>query len=255
MHKTSCNPHFPRNLATGFSLIELMISTLIFTMVAGIVFLVLGMTQKRYHSEKELMVSFGQANIAMDQITRDIHTTGYPPANSFNTSVAFANPIKVAVPFAWSPNYPATPCTVGATCIAPGNSDLILEEDLGSGVQWIRYSLQGTTLMRGMTPKVAGADPFAATSAALIPYLDNVMNGASAAQMAAIRRTYPSMFPGNATVPVFTYSFAAASPSQPPNITAVDVTLIVQSAYQDMQSGAVRVAVLTGRAAVFNPNR
>ncbi|HEV3375497.1 MAG TPA: prepilin-type N-terminal cleavage/methylation domain-containing protein [Candidatus Acidoferrum sp.] len=255
MRQTPSSPRLRDNSSSGFSLIELMVSTVIFTLVVGMVFLILAMSQKSYNSEKELMTAFQQANIAMDQVTRDIHTTGYPPFNSFNTSVATANPTKVALPFAWSPSYPATPCTVGVTCAVPGDYDMILEEDLGNGVQWIRYSLQGTTLMRGMTPKVAGVDPATTTAPVLISYLDNVMNNGSLAQMTAIRQAYPSMFPGNTPVPVFTYTYATGTPAQPSNISAVNVTLIVQSPYLDQQTRTVRVAVLTGQAAVFNPNQ
>ena len=108
----------------------------------------------------------------------------------------------------------------------------------GLGVQWIRYSLQGTTLMRGMTPKGAG-DPVGATNSSLAPYLDNVMNG-------------------NNSLSIFTYTFDSTTPpsqQQPSYIREVNITLIVQSAHPDPQTQQYRTITLTGQAVRFNPNQ
>src|SRR5712664_3255857 len=151
----------------GFSLVELLVGTILFTIVTGIAFSLLMSAQLRYLGESTVTEAFQQANVALDQIVRDVHSAGYPPANSFAVGVALNNPNLVALPFSWSPGYtntPPTPCTVGSSCGAvPGDYDLIVEADLGNGqgVQWIRYSLQGTTLMRGMATKVKFADPVA----------------------------------------------------------------------------------------------
>lgn len=247
----------PTRSERGFSLIELMIATLLFTTIAGITFALLGVSLQRYKGEKDYLNSFQQANVAMDEITRDVHTAGYPPANSFTTVTAAANPAKVATPFAWMPAYPATPCTVGATCVtSPSGFDLITESDLGTGngVQWVRYSLQGTTLMRGVAPK-AGVDPVGATAGALVPYLENVMNNASAAQMATLKASNPQLFPGNAAVPIFTYAYDNGTAFQPPNIREVNITLIVQSQRPDPNTNRYRVVVLTGQAVRINPNQ
>jgi hypothetical protein len=154
------------------------------------------------------------------------------------------------------PAYPVTACTVGATCTSPTGFDLITEADLGTGngVQWVRYSLQGTTLMRGVANKV-GIDPVGATTAALIPYLDNVMNNASAAQMATLKASNPQLFPGNVAVPIFTYTPDPGTALQPANIREVNITLIVQSARPDPNTNRYRVVVLTGQAARINPNQ
>lgn len=237
----------------GFTLIELMISTLLFTIIAGVVFTLLGFSQQRYITERDSLNSFQQANVAMDQITRDVHSAGYPPANSFTAAVATANPLKVSTPFAWSPS--GAVCTVGV-CASPGAYDLIVETDLGTGngVQWVRYSLVGTTLSRGVVNKTAG-DPVTATAGALVPYLENVMNNPTAAQMAAIKVTYPAMFPGNAAIPVFTYTYDNGTLAQPPNIREVNITLIVQSQNRDQRNQALHVITLTGQAVRLNPNQ
>jgi prepilin-type N-terminal cleavage/methylation domain-containing protein len=227
--------------ANGFSMIEMLVTVFIFTVIAGTVFSLLLSSQMRYQSESNLTSAFQQANVALDQITRDVHSAGYPPASSFTSEQAFYHPENVAMPFAWSPTYPSLPCTVGATCLVPGDYDLILEADLGGGVQWIRYSLQGTTLMRGVTVKQPNVDPASATAPStglLTPYLDNVMNG-----------------PANKSVPIFSYYYDSGATPQPSNIREVNVCLIVQSAKPDPQTGQIRTITLTGQAARFNPDK
>jgi len=210
-----------RQPENGYSLVELLVATVLFTIIAGTIFSLLFSAQLRYSSESGLTTAFQQANVAIDQITRDIHSAGYPPPSSFGPGVAQTNPQLMALPFSWSPGYPNTPCTVNGSCGAvPGGYDLILETDTGdgNGVQWIRYSLQGTTLMRGMKPKIKFADPVASTAAdVMLPYLDNVVNVSNP--------------PGNNAVPIFAYRYDCNQPlpSEPPNICKVNIALIVQA--------------------------
>jgi type II secretory pathway pseudopilin PulG len=234
--------------ANGFTMIEMLFTAFIFTVISGTVFSLLLASQRRYQSESNLTTAFQQANVAIDQITRDVHSAGYPSASSFNEpSTMTYHPELIALPFAWSSGYPSTPCTVGATCTIPGDYDLILEADVGNGlgVQWIRYSLSGTTLMRGMVSKSTNpTDPVGATNGALTPYLDNVMNG-----------------PGNKSKAIFSYTpDRDASGSYPlsyapSNIREVNICLVVQSAKPDPQTGQLRSITLTGQAIRFNPNK
>jgi len=234
-----------KSRANGYSLVELLLATVIFTIIAGAAFSLLFSTQLRYRSESDVTTSFQQANVAIDQITRDVHSTGYPPANSFAAGVVQANPKLVALPFSWSTrvptSYPNSPCTVNGSCgTVPGDYDLILEVDSGDGkgVQWIRYSLDGTTLMRGIASKTPFGDPVTSTSAAgiLTPYLDNVMNGSQ-------------------SLAIFSYGYDSTNPAkQPSNIRVVNIMLIVQSSEPDPQTHQFRTITLTGQAARFNPN-
>lgn len=226
--------------AGGFSLVELLIGTILFTIITGIAFSLLMSAQLRYQGESTVTQAFQQANVALDQIVRDIHSAGYPPVGSLSATAALLNPQSYALPFAWTPSYPGTPCIVGGTCAVPGNYDLIVEADVGNGqgVQWIRYSLQGTTLMHGVTRKVPFADPAASTASSLAPYLDNVMNG-------------------NNSLPIFLYGFDNTTPPPPPQpsyIREVNITLVVQSAQPDPQTQQYRTITLTGQAVRFNPN-
>ena len=238
---------FDRKRANGYSLIELLVATVLFTIIAGTAFSLLFSAQLRYRGDSNVTTAFQQANVAIDQITRDVHSAGYPPPSAFAGPPAPAPDAgAIALPFSWSlgAGYPNAPCTVGGTCgTIPGDYDLILETDFGdgNGVQWIRYSLQGTTLMRGVAPKQAFRDPIASTDGQLLPYLDNVQNG-----------------PGNKSLPIFTYSYdntiPPPVPQWPANIREVNVLLIVQSAQADPQTGQFRTITVTGQAARLNPD-
>lgn len=257
----------------GFSFLELVAATAIFIVLAGIIFSVLVQGQQSYETESGVMDSFQQASIAVDQIVRDVHSAGYPPTNAYTTAVSAvpANDYLIALPFAWpAPSYPATPCTVGGTCVTtPSAFDLIVEADIGNGngVEWIRYQLKNNTLWRGMAPKAFGADPAAQTLPTLVPYVDNVMNNASAAQMAQLQAVYPNLFPGNNPVPIFTYTCDAPNPNPPalcttlaaPNNTVtyirdVNIVLIVQSPTRDQKTGQLRAVTLTAQARRSNPS-
>ena len=253
----------------GFSLLEMMVVVLVFTIISGAVFQLLDVAQQRYKMESEFLDSFQGARLALDQITRDIHVAGYPPQSIVPVAVATANPQLVAVPFAWSPGYPGAPCTVNATCAAAGGPaafDLIIETDIdpqnNNGVEWIRYQLQGTTLMRAVVPKQAGADPAAKTLPALVPYVENVINN-DPAQLAIIKSYYPLTFlPGSgnppAPVPLFTYAFDPPQPGQlantPSSIREVTITLIVQAPSRDPKTRQFRAVTLSGLARRFNPS-
>jgi Tfp pilus assembly protein PilW len=224
-------------------MLELLFATFLFTIIAGTVFSLLLSSQMRYQSESSLTGAFQQANVAIDQITRDVHSAGYPPANAFTATQLTGNPQLAAVPFAWSSGYPNNPCTVGigGTCTIPGDYDLILEADsgLGQGVQWIRYSLDGTTLKRAVVAK-SGTNPVGSTGGDnLTIYLENVLNG-------------------NKSFPIFSYSpdyGVTASPYPVLNIRQVNICLIVQSSKPDPQTGQLRTITLTGQAERFNPNQ
>src|SRR5258707_10720259 len=104
-----------RKQANGYSLVELLLATVLFTIIAGTVFSLLLSAQLRYRGESDVTTAFQQANVAIDQITRDVHSAGYPPPSSFAAGVVQDNPQLLAVPFSWSSGYPNTPCTVGSS--------------------------------------------------------------------------------------------------------------------------------------------
>ena len=258
---------------TGFTLIELLTALGIFLVVCGAAFTLLGSSQKRYQTESQVLTSFQDARLALDQIVRDVNDAGYPPPSYVSTNYnLFANS-----PFAWSPGYASTPCQVNATCNpTPGDFDLIIETNPnsqvpGSTVQWIRYQLQGTTLMRGAVNKSWGSDPDAYTVANgnLAPFVLSVVNNSSATQIAQYQLTYPNMFPGGTPVPIFSYTcdtpsatvpqptacISAGSDNKPANIRDVMITLIVSAPVPDATTGQPRLVQLVGRGRRVNPNQ
>ena len=252
----------------GFSLVELLLSAAVFVLVAGAAFSLLGGAQRRYHTDSQVLTSFQEARLGLDQIVRDVNDSGYPPQNHFAVPPA-ANFYAVS-PLAWDPGYPGGPCTIGITCTAPGDFDLIVETQFdNTGVQWIRYQLPAgtTTLLRGMVPKTAGGNPAAATAPAMLPYIQNVMNNATGAQIGAIRGAYPTMFPGGNPVPVFSYTCdvggggaptscpAAGASNSPLNVRDVEITLIIQPVDRDLETQKLRVVELHGRGRRVNPNQ
>jgi prepilin-type N-terminal cleavage/methylation domain-containing protein len=245
----------------GFTLVEMLIAIVVFLLIAGAAFSLLGDSQKRYQTDSQILSSFQDARLTLDQITRDVNDSGYPPQNHFSTLPA-AN-LYAATPVAWSPSYPGTACTVGVTCTNPNGFDLIIETDIdpqnNNGVEWVRYQLPAgsTTLLRGVVSKTVGADPVTATSAVgvMVPYLQNVMNNGTASQIAAIRAAYPAMFPGGTAVPIFSYVFDGTGGSVPSNVRDVEITLIVQARSPDAQTGQLRLIELHGRGHRVNPNK
>jgi prepilin-type N-terminal cleavage/methylation domain-containing protein len=257
----------------GFSLLEMMVSVAIFVVLCGAVFGLLGVSQKRQRTETAVLDSFQEARLGLDQIVRDANDAGYPAANQYSVTPVWNTVLAnsyAGTPVAWNPNYVAdAPCSIGATCITPGNFDVIIEtatDPTVNAVQWIRYKLVGTTLFRGVAPKAVGADPMATTDAVLFPYVRNVMNNASAAQIAAYRAVYPAMFPGGNPVPIFTYycdpaagvttgAVPCTAANNPTAIRDIGVNLIVLAANNDAQTNRPRLVELNGQGHRINPNK
>jgi prepilin-type N-terminal cleavage/methylation domain-containing protein len=264
----------------GFTLIELLTALGIFLVICGAAFTLLGASQKHYQSESQVLTSFQEARLGLDQIVRDVNDAGFPPPTFTDGLPAHS----ASSPFAWRPGYAGAPCQIGTggggTCTtatagdsSPGDFDLIIETNpnpqTNLTVQWIRYQLQGTTLMRAMVDK-AGNDPDAATSGAnLAPFVQNVINNSSAAQIAQYKLTYPGMFPGGNPVPIFSYTCdtpsapqpqpppcpAAGADNSPVNIRDVIITLIVATPTPDATTGVPRIVQLSGRGRRVNPNK
>jgi prepilin-type N-terminal cleavage/methylation domain-containing protein len=269
----------------GFSLIELLVALGIFLVVTGAAFTLLGSSQQRYKTESQVLNSFQEARLGLDQIVRDVNDAGYPPPSFFQS--AYPN-LSASWPFAWSSGagYPSTFCQIGTagsgTCttaiggdMAPGDFDIIIEtnpnpQDSGGNVKWIRYQLQGTTLMRSVADKTAGDDPDSDTSATgkLFPFVQNVVNNASSTQIAQYQLFYPGMFPGGVPAPIFSYTcdslstppptvpcLGALGNNSPTNIRDVIITLIVAAPVPDATTGVPRLVQLSGRARRINPNQ
>jgi len=256
--------HLPQ---TGFTLVELLTAMAIFLLICGVAFTLLGSSQKRYQTESQVLNSFQEARLGLDQMVRDVNDAGYPPPSFAGTDPT----VFTSSPFAWSPGYTApTTCAIGSSCITPGDFDIIIETNptpqvANSPVQWIRYQLQGTTLMRGAAQKQAGHDPAVDSATFFAPLVQNVVNNSSATQIAQYQAAYPGMFPGGNPVPIFSYTCdtgnipqpcpLAGPNNSPANIRDVVVTLIVAAPLPDATTGKARLVQLVGRGRRVNPNQ
>lgn len=258
----------------GFSLFEMMIATAIFLLLCGAAFTLLSLAQQRYQTESQVLNSFQEGRFGMDEMVRDVNGSGFPAKDlfSFSSGPPPAN-YYASTPVAWSPGYPGAPCQIGTagggTCATPGDFDLIIERDVDpwrhDGVEWTRYQLTGNILSRSQTYKVAGGDPASTTAPAFVPYVQNVMNNATPAQITQFQAVYPQMFPGGNPVPVFSYTCytpfgpqactAAGSYNSPEYITDVEITLIIMAPTRDAQSGIPRLTELHGRGHSLNPGQ
>ena len=226
------------------AILELMIAMAIFTVICGLNRL-RGFRSRNIRAKHNYRVL--ETRLAIDQIVR-FQCLRLSGGQMFSKIPADSSQYAL-LPVAWDPNYAVTQCLVGTagggTCQTPGDFDLIVETDLGSGVSWVRYQLIGTTLYRAVVPKTAGGDPVNATSPASVkvPFLTNVMNNvmntSSAGLLTPIIATYPSMFPGGAPQPIFKYTCntpawptpcpSAGSDGVPGNIRDVDINLIAMT--------------------------
>jgi len=249
----------------GFTLVELLVALGIFLLVIGAAFTLLGSSQNRYRSESQVLTSFQEARLGLDQIVRDVNDAGYPPP----TYVGTDSRLFTTTPFAWSPGYVGNnPCVIGGSCATPGDFDLIIETNPNPQdpscpppsclVQWIRYQLQTPpavqvpTLMRGAVFKSAGGDPDAATTAAgvLVPFVQNVVN--TPAQPIFSYTCDTATPPQSAPLPC---PNAAAADNFPANIRDVMINLIVATPQPDAATGQPRIVELRGRGRRVNPNR
>src|ERR1700682_1023503 len=96
----------------GFTLIELLTALGIFLLICGAAFTLLSSSQQRYRTESQVLNSFQEARLGLDQIVRDVNDSGFPPP-TFNDGIAADAFQYASSPFAWSPGYPATPCQIG----------------------------------------------------------------------------------------------------------------------------------------------
>ena len=234
----------------GFTLIELLTALGIFLLICGAAFTLLASSQQRYQTESQVLTSFQEARLALDQIIRDVNDSGYPPPTYSDGVPAHS----ASSPFAWYPGYPTSPpCSIGGTCVTPADFDLIVETNpnrqTSNTVQWIRYKLQGTTLSRAVVNKASSTDPATATSGNFVPFVQNVVNSASQPIFSFTCDTPTAAQPQPKPCSL------AGADNSPTNIRDVAITLIVATPLPDATSGAPRIVQLSGRGRRVNPNQ
>ena len=81
-----------RNRQDGFSLLEMMLVLLIFSVVSGGIFLQLNTAQQRAFSEQVKLDNFQEARDFVDQFFRDVNQIGYPNSRMVDTTSASWSP-------------------------------------------------------------------------------------------------------------------------------------------------------------------
>src|SRR5207248_6906160 len=167
-HGEPMNRRGSKNQQLGFTLVELLVALGLFLLIIGAAFTLLSNSQQRYQTESQVLTSFQEARLGLDQMVRDINDAGFPPASFLDPNHPM---VSTRFPFGWSPGYTVpNSCQIGTagggTCGSPTDFDIIIETNTdpnrdpacapNCSAQWIRYQLggsNGTTLMRAVVDK------------------------------------------------------------------------------------------------------
>lgn len=203
----------------GFSLVEVLVATLVFSAaVAGVLTLV-SATQRSYANEKSNVDAVWQGRAAIDLMVRELRMAGYPPKNTYVTSAGLT---------------PANSNLVAATFVTATATDVVFEADLdGSGtVRRVEYCLSGSTLTRSAVSKNPDGSVPAPVYATVA---ENVNNG---------------------TTPLFEYTTDPNSVQAPPgNVNSVRILLVLRTANPDPKNRQYRSFRFEGTAYRMNPER
>lgn len=203
----------------GFTLVEMLLTSAIFTIVTASVLAMVADTYRSYVQEKNSSDVVWQGRAALDLLVRDLRLAGYPPTNTYAqaANVTSANSNLVA-----------------ATFLAATATNVIFEADLdGNGVvERVEYRVNGTALERSAVSKNADGSVPAAQYDTLA---SNVNNGATA---------------------LFTYATDPLSAlASPGNINSVRINLFLRTPTPDPQNGQYRTLQFQGVAYRQNPER
>ncbi len=220
----------------GFTLLEMMMVVLILTLVMGVVFNQINMTQKRYRTEEMKLDLTQESREFMDQIVRDLHSVGYPTAKMYNTSMLASTPINGT--------------NVAAGLVKAAYDELWFEGDVnGDGTVWvIDYKLQPDAngncpcrISRSQLQKVAGNPLTGQTTPQYNMELTDVINSGGAGGGASGTAVYPisgystvngtttandTLFANYKSANVFTYYNASGSEVSPTDITSSTISNI-----------------------------
>jgi prepilin-type N-terminal cleavage/methylation domain-containing protein len=194
-----------RSSEQGFSLIELLVTTLVMTIVMGSLLALSNQSQTRSEFEQDLVALNQSGREVADQIYRDIRLAGFPQQKLFAASLNWtaANSNKVASGF-------TTINSNGLTFQGDIDNDGVVEA--------VEYNLSGTTLRRSEVEK---------NNDGTVPSADYQI---FAEDVTGLTFTYYRLNSG-----VWTTSGVTAA-----NTTRVDASLTLQTPRQDPQSKQYR---------------
>lgn len=130
----------------GFSLIELMVVILLLTIVMGAIFQQVASVQQRSASEQNKLDMLQQSREFLDQMTRDLHSAGYPNSRLYAPGLAAAA---------------VTSATNAVGLVKVGFGDLWFEGDINNDgtVESVKYHYDSGTGCACNCPCVPAARP------------------------------------------------------------------------------------------------
>lgn len=224
----------------GFSLIELLVVIALLSIVMGAVFEQINSAQLNSNAEQAKLDMFQEAREFMDQMTRDLHASGYPSWRNFQTG-------QLGSVIEQQSQYVA----VGLVKVGPGT--LWFEGDVdGTGqVSMIRYDLDTSDannwcLRRLQAPKPDKTDPLADTIGWQVE-VQNVQNGSAENPIfEAYSGTSKVAWPADGNLD-FTNDAALLA-----TVDMIKVTMSVQSKHSDVRTGQKHVITLVSTAHIEN---
>ena len=206
-----------RRSEQGFSLIELLVTTLVMTIVMGSLLALSNQSQARADFEQDMVALNQSGREVADQVYRDIRLAGYPQQKLFAATLNWtaANTNKIASGF-----------------VTTNSNGLTFQGDIDNDgvVEVVEYNLSGTTLRRSEVEKNSnGTTPTADYQI----FAENVTG---------LTFTYYRMNSG-----AWTTSGVTAA-----NTARVDVSLTLQTARPDPQSRQYRSLTFQTNAVARN---
>jgi prepilin-type N-terminal cleavage/methylation domain-containing protein len=199
-----------KKLQRGFSLIEMLIVVAVLSVVMGAIFSTILDGMKKYRVEEMRVNTTQQSREFLDQIVRDLHSSGYPGLRMYDPAAIGSGTTAQSNAY------------VAIGLVAASATDVWFEGDVDDSgqVQTVRYTLQADangncpcTLLRGTNIKAGGTAPTAQT----VQYnteLQNVINstgGANPYPIAGSTRfgnttvTNDTLYASYKTVPLFSF--------------------------------------------------
>ena len=228
--------------ASGFTLLESMISLLVLTVIVGAIFMQLQKAQANYKVEGQKLDLAQQDREFIDQFTRDLHQAGYPTPASLNIT----NLNAVVDPAGGNPNL------VSAGITAISSRSLTMEGDLdGTGViKVVNYNFSPGAGCPGALPCVLRTVSTKGAGAPGTAYVEVQNLVANSGVFTALDNQgqvvgLPQTLNANATIGDPSYKNLR-------KIKAVNVSLTLQTTSQNVNGGAAPQVMMTGTARLTN---
>jgi type II secretory pathway pseudopilin PulG len=222
--------------ARGFSLLELLVVTLVMTITVGAIMNQIGVMQQRSRNEQSKVDIFQESRDFVDQFVRDMHEAGYPSLHMFNTASWSTAPA--------SPIYTESRLAAGVIFIGP--SEIKFEGDVegDAKVDIVDYNLLATgnncpCLQRSAVDKTSGTAVFSNE-------VQNVQTAGTNADPLFVAYTASGTTVTSADLTTLAGQQALAT------IKTVRIRLKTKSGVVDPQTGQAPETTLSGSVTIVN---